>query len=145
MMSESTTDGLRANEALGERMRQAYATGDFSQIERVALDHWTDETVDTFPQSGEVFRGRALAEAMSAAYNEATGTRPTYALREIRGRGDLWVVEGTIDYGDGTTADSVVIAELRDGKVVRQTDYFASPFDAPEWRRPFRVASGEAG
>ena len=48
--------------------------------------------------------------------------------------------EGTIDYGNGTTAESVAIVELRDGKVVRQTDYFASPFEAPEWRKPFRKA-----
>ena len=48
--------------------------------------------------------------------------------------------EGTIDYGNGTTAESVAIVELRDGKVVRQTDYFAAPFEAPEWRKPFRKA-----
>jgi hypothetical protein len=122
-------------------MHQVYATGDFAQIEQVALDYYTDETVDNYPQSGEVFHGRALAEAMSAAYNAATGTQPTFALREIRGRNDLWVVEGTIDYGNGTTAESVFIVELRDGKVVRQTDYFASPFEAPDLRAPFRAAA----
>ena len=77
---------------------------------------------------------------MSAAYDEATGTRPTFTLREIRGRHDLWIVEGTIDYGNGTTAESVAIVELRDGKVVRQTDYFAATFDAPGGRKPFRKA-----
>jgi ketosteroid isomerase-like protein len=139
-MTERRTAEERANEAVVERMRQVYATGDFSQIERVALEYYTEDTIDTFPQSGEVFRGRSLAEAMSAAYNDATGTKPTFALREIRGRDDLWVVEGTIDYGNGSTAESVSIAELRNGKIVRQTDYFASPFDAPDWRRPFRQA-----
>lgn len=127
-----------ANAALIERMRQAYQTGDFEQIERAALDYWTDDTVDVFPQSGEVFKGRAAAEGFANAYSQATGTRPSIAVREIRGRDDLWIIEGTIDYGDGTTVSSVTIAELRDGKIVRQTDYFASPFEAPEWRRPFR-------
>jgi hypothetical protein len=32
---------------------------------------------------------------------------------------------------------SVTIVELKDGQITRQTDYFASPFEAPEWRRPF--------
>jgi hypothetical protein len=25
--------------------------------------------------------------------------------------------------------------EFRDGKVVRETQYFADPFEAPQWRR----------
>lgn len=128
------------NLAVIERMRNLYSAGDFEAIERAALDYWTDETVDEFPQSGEVFRGRAAAEGMTNAWPEATGGWPRFILREIRGREDLWVLEGTVDYGGGVTASSVTIVELRDGKIVRQTDYFASPFEAPEWRRPFRVA-----
>lgn len=137
-MSDATTAERNANAAAVERMRQVYTTGDFAQIEQAALEYYTDDTVDIFPQSGEVFQGLALVKAMSDAYNEATGTRPTFALREIRGRDDLWVMEGTIDYGNGTSAESVTVVELRDGKVVRQTDYFAAPFEAPEWRKPFR-------
>jgi len=139
-MSEATVTGRAANEAVVERMRQVYATGDFAQIEAAALEYYTDDTMDTFPQSGEVFQGLALVKAMNDAYNESTGTQPTFALREIRGRDDLWVLEGTIDYGNGTTAESVSVVELNDGKVVRQTDYFAAPFEAPEWRKPFRRA-----
>jgi len=139
-VSDAGTSGREANEAAVERMRQVYATGDFAQIEQAALDYYTDDTVDAFPQSGEVFQGRALVKAMTDAYSDATGTRPTFSLRELRGRDDLWVIEGTIDYGDGTTAESVTIVELRDGRVVRQTDYFAAPFEAPDWRRPFRTA-----
>ena len=26
------------------------------------------------------------------------------------------------------------VFELRDGKVVKETDYYAQPFQAPEWR-----------
>lgn len=139
-MSDDAGTGQAANEAAVERMRKVYATGDFAQIEQAALDYYTEDTVDTFPQSGEVFQGVALVKAMNDAYSEATGTQPSFALREIRGRDDLWVIEGTIDYGNGATAESVTIAELRDGKVVRQTDYFAAPFEAPDWRKPFRTA-----
>ena len=139
-MNGSTAPGEAANRAAIERMRMVYATGDFAQIEQAALEYYTDDTVDTFPQSGEVFQGLALVKAMNDAYNHETGTRPTFALREIRGRDDLWIIEGTIDYGNGTTAVAVTIAELRDGKVLRQTDYVAAPFEAPDWRRPFRTA-----
>jgi hypothetical protein len=116
-----------------------YASGDFALIEQAALEYYTEDTVETFPQSGEVFQGLTLVKAMAEAYNAGTGTQPTFALREIRGRDDLWIVEGRIDYGDGTAVESVSIVELNDGKVIRQTDYFATPFEAPEWRKPFRM------
>src|SRR6266566_8779324 len=141
MRDEMTLNAAERNAAAVERMRAVYATGDMTQIERAALDYYTDETIDEFPQSGEVFRGRAAAEALAESYNQATGTQPSFTLREARGRDDFWVIEGTIDYGNGTTALAVTIVALRDGKVVRQTDYFASPFEAPEWRRPFRLST----
>jgi hypothetical protein len=28
----------------------------------------------------------------------------------------------------------VSVIELRDGKVAKETDYFAQPFQAPQWR-----------
>ena len=50
--------------------------------------------------------------------------------------GEAWVIESVIDYGDGVPVSSVSIIETNDqGKVVRQRDYFASPFEAPEWRK----------
>src|SRR6266568_3839548 len=97
-MTDATHTTDDANQALVERITQLYETGDFEQIERGALEYWTDDTVDEFPQSGEVFRGRAAAQAMADGYAQSTGTKPTIAVREIRGRGDLWIIEGTIDY-----------------------------------------------
>jgi hypothetical protein len=38
----------------------------------------------------------------------------------------------------------VDVIELREGKVWRETVYWAPQFDAPEWRRPFvQVRGGE--
>jgi len=37
------------------------------------------------------------------------------------------------DY-DGRIYHVVMIVEFRDGKIVRETRYYADPFDAPEWR-----------
>jgi hypothetical protein len=35
------------------------------------------------------------------------------------------------------------IVEFRDGQIIKQTDYFASPFEAPAWRSQWveRMAS----
>ena len=135
----STGNGA-ANQAMIERMRPLYEKGDFDAIERAAIEYWTDDTIEEFPQSGEVFHGRAAAQAFLDASVAAYGGLPGFTLREIRGRGDLWVLEGSIDYGNGVTASLVTIAELADGMIRRQTDYFAAPFEAPDWRQPFRTA-----
>jgi hypothetical protein len=67
-------------------------------------------------------------------YEGATGNRPKLAFRRLIGEGDHYVLEGTIDYGDGTPVSYVGIAELRDGKLMKITEYFADPFEAPAWR-----------
>jgi hypothetical protein len=59
-------------------------------------------------------------------------------LRRILKPGEAWVIEGTIDYGDGTPVSAISIIETGpDGKVVKQTDYFANPFEAPAWRSQY--------
>ena len=47
------------------------------------------------------------------------------------GGGDIFVVEGMIDYGDGVPVSYVGVGETRDGKIARMTEYFANPFEAP--------------
>jgi hypothetical protein len=42
-------------------------------------------------------------------------------------------LEGVNDYGEGQVFTVVAIFELRDGKVWRDTRYYAEPFEAPEW------------
>jgi hypothetical protein len=51
----------------------------------------------------------------------------------ITGAGDLWVSECVISY-DGVPSHSVSIMELSGGLVTHETQYFADPFDPPEWR-----------
>jgi hypothetical protein len=36
--------------------------------------------------------------------------------------------------GEGCVFHSAVIFELKDGKIWRDTRYFAEPFEGPEWR-----------
>jgi hypothetical protein len=39
-----------------------------------------------------------------------------------------------IHYPDGTNWWVVVLFEVKDDKLFRQTSFFAEPFEAPEWR-----------
>jgi hypothetical protein len=66
-------------------------------------------------------------------------------FKRMLGGGDVYVVESTIDYGDGVPVSYVGIAELRDGKVVKMTEYFANPFEAPAWRVPYVERKARAG
>jgi hypothetical protein len=88
----------------------------------------TDALLD-YPQSGERFRGR---ETISAQRGGHPADRHFTILR-ISGSGDLWVSECIITY-DGAPTHSVSIMEFDHGQVAHETQYFADPFGAPEWR-----------
>jgi ketosteroid isomerase-like protein len=81
------------------------------------------------PQSGERIRGRENMRSMQENYPGPPGI----ALRRVVGAGDVWAVEMRSDY-DGRVYHVVMIVEFRDGKILRETRYYADPFDAPEWR-----------
>ncbi|MEP6681199.1 MAG: nuclear transport factor 2 family protein [Chloroflexota bacterium] len=106
----------------------------------------SDDIVQEWPQSGERIRGKENIKKLNEGYSANTGTAPKATLRRVLKPGEAWVIESTIDYGDGTPVSSVSIIELgSDGKIVKQTDYFASPFEAPEWRRQFVEQMEPAG
>jgi hypothetical protein len=50
-----------------------------------------------------------------------------FAVQRIIGAGDLWVTEFVLSY-DGAPSYTVSIMEFSDGKVARETQYFADPF-----------------
>lgn len=92
-----------------------------------ALYH--DDIVVEWPQSGEVIHGKRNIRELRLAYP----TPPTATLRRIAGSGELWAIEMTFDY-DGDRFHVIVIHQYRDGQVVRETSYYAAPFQAPAWR-----------
>ena len=90
-----------------------------------------DDFVADMPQSGERIRGRDNMRAMQRAF--PPDSVPTFRVRRITGGGDVWTVEATGDYG-GEIFLVVVIFELRDDKIARETRYYPQPFPAPDWR-----------
>src|SRR6201994_1098995 len=112
---------------------------------RAALDqHWAASDADDFetehriyhedavleyPQSGERTRGRFNIQNQRASQP----SKKRFAVRRIIGGGDLWVTEFILTYDDKPSY-TVSIMEFRDGKVARETQYFADPFVAPAQR-----------
>ena len=123
------------NDQMAARIRELYESGDIQQFAQAQEEMSADDIVQEWPQSGERIRGRKNIAAVNSNYPAMSGTTPSMKLRRILKPGDAWVIEGTIDYGDGVPVSSVSIIETGgDGKIVRMTQYFANPFEAPAWR-----------
>jgi len=134
------------NDEMAKRIREVYEFGDLEKFGKAQYEMSADNVVVEWPQSGELIRGRENIAAVNRNYPASTGTTPKMKLRRIVKPGDAWVIEGTIDYGDGVPVSSVSIIETgADGKVVHQTDYFANPFAAPAWRKKWVERKEPAG
>lgn len=124
------------NDALERKLRDLYSSGDLAGLSQLISELSAPDMVQEWPQSGERIRGRENIVAVNQNYEGATGSAPKMTLRRLLKPGSAWVAEATIDYGDGTPVSMVSIVETNaEGKIVKETDYFANPFEAPEWRR----------
>jgi hypothetical protein len=123
-------------QAMIQEFEMVLKSGDFGQLTGLIQKHGTDDFVEEWPQSGERLTREAAAR-LAEHYQEMSGTNPTFTYKRMLGGGDVFVVEGTIDYGDGVPVNYVGIGELRGDKVARMTEFFASPFEAPAWRADF--------
>ena len=109
-----------------ERHWTASATGDQDAEHEI----YHDDAIVEYPQSGERIRGRHNVQALRSQHP----AKPSgFVVRRIVGWGDLWVTEYVITY-DGGRVNTVSIMEFQEGKVVRETQYFAEPFEPPAWR-----------
>ena len=110
-----------------ERIRQAlerhWAASDANDFE-TEHDIYRDDAVLEYPQSGERIRGRRNIQASRLAQPNSK----RFTVRRIVGCGDLWVTEFILSY-DGRPSYTVSVMEFRDGKVARETQYFADPFE----------------
>jgi hypothetical protein len=138
-----------------ERYAQALASNDL-EAQR-ALFH--PDYVARYPQSGEVIRGIPNRIAVGENYPGrdaehdlrgqdadvrgrddryvAAPSWPAWALVQIAGSQDEFTLSGTIAYPNGETWHGIALLTLRDGKIWREVDYFAPPFDPPDWRAPY--------
>lgn len=113
---------------MGEKdIRQAldrhWAASDANDFD-VEHDIYRDDALLEYPQSGERIRGRRSIQASRVAQPNAK----RFEVRRIVGEGDLWVTEFVLTY-DGRPSYTVSVMEFQDGKVARETQYFADPFE----------------
>ena len=121
-------------EEINEQQARDFLTEMFTNLSAEAeYETRHEDYVMEMPQSGERIRGpeqmRKFQE-MFATYSNP----PTIRLRRVVVRDGLWILEGVNDYGEGRVIAVVAIFELKEGKIWRDTRYYAEPFDAPEWR-----------
>ena len=90
----------------------------------VEHDIYREDATLEYTQSGERIRGRRNIQASRAAQPSTK----RFTVRRIVGAGDLWVTEFILAY-DGRPSYAVSVMEFLDGKVARETQYFAEPFE----------------
>ena len=95
-------------------------------------DIYHDDAVLEYPQSGERIRSRRNIRAS----REAQPNAKRFTVQRIVGSGEVWVTEFILTY-DGRPSYTVSIMEFRDGKVARETQYFADPFPPGPSRAEF--------
>ncbi len=122
-------------EEMNEQQARNFLTELFSKLsaeEEYEIRH--EEYVMEMPQSGESIRGPENMRAFQGSLPPATLTRRASGYAGCWSGTGWWVVEGVNDYGGGRIFTVVPIIELKDGKMFRDTRYYAEPFEAPEWR-----------
>ena len=134
-----------SNEQVVRRYVEAVTAHDPNMLGQLRHQEWTAE----WPQSGERVRGDANNRAIidnwpggrpSARVNRVVGAEdrwvvtPLFTVQRVVGSGDFWWAAGTVSYADGSTWFDVILLELRDGTVLRETWYFAPSSEAPAWR-----------
>lgn len=148
----------RTNEEVVEQYARASAAMDLAALASLRHPEWS---VD-WPQSGErVTASESFAEIVErhpGGKPVTTVTRiigsedrwvvtPGNTVLKLVGSGDVWWGEWLATYPDGEMYHVVDLIELRDGLVRHETVYWAPPFTAPDWRRPFveRAPSSPTG
>jgi hypothetical protein len=119
--------GVRDQE-IRAALDQHWAASDANDFVTEHLIYHEDAVLD-YPQSGERTRGRSNIQGQRSSQP----SKKRFTVRRIIGGGDLWVTELIVAY-DGKPSYTVSIMEFRDGKVARETQYFADPFVAPAFR-----------
>jgi len=109
-------------------LNEHWAASDASDFETEHRIYHEDAVLE-YPQSGERTRGRRNIQSQRASQPN----QKRFTVRRMIGAGDLWVTEFILAY-DGKPSYTVSIMEFREGKVARETQYFADPFAAPASR-----------
>lgn len=144
----------QSNEEVVRAYALAAAQNDLPTMAKLRHPDWTAE----WPQSGERVRGSERFESIVENYPGGTPrttvsgivgsddrwtVSPSNTVIRVNGDGDRWWAEWLMTYPDGITYNCIDLIELRDGRVLREWVYWATPFDAPAWRARWVEPTGE--
>ena len=121
-----------------DAMRTAFellfsGAGGVSAGDEYELRH--DDYVMEMPQSGERITGRERMRAMQESF---PGPPPRITINRVSGAGRSWFIEGMNDYGGGDLWHVVISMTFSDdGRMLRDTRYYAKDFEPPAWRARF--------
>jgi hypothetical protein len=130
------------------RYWKAHEAHDYAALGALRHADWSVE----WPQTDERIRGHANDNAVARAYPgglpgmemaHVVGSEdqwvvgPSFTVNRIVGTGDSWWVDGRLTYPDGSIWFAATLMELRGGKVLHETTYFAPQSEAPPWRKPW--------
>jgi len=104
-------------------LRRHWSASDADDFE-TEHEIYADAAVLEYPQSRERIRGRDAIEASRRAQPD----KKRFTVRRIQGSGALWVSELVLAYGD-RPFHVVSLMEFEGDRVVRETQYFAEPFE----------------
>lgn len=122
-----------------EMVRGLWAAFDrFAFAEAGELLH--DDFVCEWPQSGERIRGRENFVALNASYPG----RWRCTIERLVVEGEHIAADVALE-SDGVRARAVSFYEMRDGRIVREVDYWPEAYPAPAWRARWveRINDGE--
>jgi hypothetical protein len=93
-------------------------------------DVYHDDAFLDYPQSRERIRGRQNIQITRTLQPN----KKRFVVHRIMGSGGLWITELVLTY-DAQPFFTVSIMEFRGAQVGHETQYFADPFAAAEWRK----------
>lgn len=105
------------------RTLESMFEGDTFKSPEFEYQHRTVDFVAEMPQSGERIEGRDALRQLQEQFEQP----PHVQLIRIRGTDDFWAVEAMQTYeGDGEYHVCILV-EFRDGRIARETRYYAPP------------------
>jgi ketosteroid isomerase-like protein len=115
------------NRQVIEQFWETMKTNDFRAVGELLHDEYVLE----WPQSGERIRGRENFVAINEQYPAAGRWR--FTVHRLIADDNGVATEVTVTDG-AIVGRAITFSEVRDGKIIRQTEYWPDLYEAPAWR-----------
>ena len=123
-----TINGERMNnKQILENFWETMGTNDFHAASQLLHDDYILE----WPQSGERLVGKDNFAAINTNYPAEGKWR--FRINHIVAEEDMVVTDVSVTDGK-VTGRAITFSTIRDGKILKQIEFWPDPFEAPAWR-----------